>query len=176
MASLRADGTHVVAAVVAEFAVHPREVDLAVGLAVERDIGDGDDAGARQATMAHQPPKRRPREQLEADERADGIARQPEDRGALETPEGEWLGRFDRDLHPGHVGDPAEHRLDHVVVAHRHATARHDRVAVDRRRAQHPLELDLVVADHTEIDHLTSALGQQRGQHRLVALADLTEL
>ena len=53
---------------------------------------------------------------------------------AVERAERKRLGRLDRDLHPGHVGDPSEHGLDDVVVAHPHAAARHDRVA---RRPPH---------------------------------------
>ena len=40
-------------------------------------------------------------------------------------------------------------------------------------RAQDPLELGLVVADRAEVDHLTPGLGEQPGEHRAVALADL---
>ncbi len=57
----------------------------------------------------------------------------------VEQPERERLGRLDRDLHPAHVGDPRQHRLHHVVVAHADAAAGDDGVARRRRpRAASP--------------------------------------
>ena len=104
--------------------------------------------------------------QLEADQRAHRVAGQPEHRHATvargEQPEGERLGRLDRDLHPAHVGDPRQHRLDHVVVAHADPAAGDDGVARCRRLAQHGLERRLVVADDAEVDGLAAGLGDQR--------------
>ena len=87
--------------------------------------------------------------------------------------EGERLGRLDRDLQPVHVGDPAEDRLDHVVVAHAHAAAGDDGVVAGRGVAQHGLELGLVVGhDAAGVDDAAGG-GQQRRQHGRVALPDL---
>ena len=93
----------------------------------------------------------------------------------VEPTERERLGRFDRDLHPGHVGDPTEHRLHDVVVAHRHSAARHDGITVGRCGTEHAFQLRLVVTHDPEVDNVAPGLGEQGGEHRLVALANLSD-
>ena len=94
-------------------------------------------------------------------------------RAAVEQAEGERLGRLDGDLHPLHVGDPPEHRLDDVVVAHAHAAARDDGVALGRGVAQHaPPAPPRRRGRPRSIDD-APGLGEQRREHRQVALADL---
>ena len=70
-----------------------------------------------------------------------GIAGQPEHRrAASERAERERLGRLDRDLRPREPaagplrGEPFEHDLHVVEVAHRHRAARQERVALARPR------------------------------------------
>ena len=51
-----------------------------------------------------------------------------------------------------------------IPLTHRDPTARDDRIAVGSGRAQHPLQLDLVVADHPEVDDVAAGIGQESCQ------------
>ena len=125
-----ADDRHdVQPAVVAERGDDPNEVHLAVRPAAHAVVGDRQDPRAERVGVAHHPAQRRPGEHLEADQRAHRIARQAEHRHAVDRAEGERLGRLDRHLHPTHLGDPAEHGLDDVVVTHADPAAGDDGVA-----------------------------------------------
>ena len=94
-----------------------------------------------------------------------GLPGRPKIRGAVDRAERERLGRLDRDLHPRHVGDAAEHGLDDVVVAHADATTRDDRVALDRSLTEHSFEAGLVVADGAHVVDVAARIAQQAGQH-----------
>ena len=123
--------------------------------------------------MTHHAPQRRPGEQLEADDRRHGVAGEAEHRGAVEHPEREGLRRFDRDLHPSHVGDVREDGLHHVVVAHADAAARDDGVALGGSLTEHCLQRRLIVGHDAEVDRGAAGLSDGADEHRLVALPDL---
>ena len=82
MTPLRADGTNVDSPVRSTRGEHPLEMNLAIGLSHQVDIGDRRHSGAilQFGTEARHLAQGRTCEKFVADERADGIARQSEHR------------------------------------------------------------------------------------------------
>ena len=116
------------------------------------------DLGPTHVRVAHHPPQRGTREELEAHERRHRVARQPEHRHAPHDAERERLRRLDRDLAPLERAEPVERGLHVVVVADRHAAAREDGVAADRAPARAYATMRvLVVARDAEVDGSTPA-------------------
>ena len=122
------------AAVGAERGEHPHVVDLAVGPAGQAVVGDRVAPSGGRATVW--PTIRRSAGRASSSKLTSeltGLPGRPNTgtagRRRGEQTERERLGRLDRDLHPAHVGDPRQHRLHDVVVAHADAAAGDDGVA-----------------------------------------------
>ena len=145
--------------------------------AAEIDVGDTDAAASASATDAPIIERSAGRAIIsKLTIELTGLPGSPKIGVPLDRAEGERLGRLDGDLHPVHVGDPTEHGLHHVVVAHADPAARDDRVTASGGLAQRRLERVLVVADRAEVDDVAAGLVEHRGEHRPVALADLSGL
>ena len=180
MTALSTDGPHVNPAIVTEGSEHPHVVGLAIESAGQTVVGNGSNRRPVDGCMPHHLAQRWPGQQFEADERADRVAGQSEDGNVLrarrEQTERERLGRLDGYLHPLHVGNARQHRLDHVVVAHADAAAGDDCIAARRSAVEHFLQHRLVVAHDSEVDGLATRVAHCSQQHGAVALANLARL
>ena len=123
----------------------PGEVDLAVGPAAQGLVDHGEDRGPVEVGVGVPGHAAQPGagEQLEAHHRRHRVAGQAEHRNGVavrtgDRPERQRLGRLDRDLHPAHVADAVEHDLHEVEVAHAHAAAGDEGVAVADAVARGP--------------------------------------
>ena len=147
---------------------------LAVGPAAQRLVRDRLDRGPERVGVPHHPAERGSSEELEGDHRRHRVAGQAEHRLARDDPEGQGLGRLDRHLPPLHGAQPVEHHLDVVEVAHAHAAARDQRVALGQALLERRGDGGFIVGDDAEVDGVAARLVHHRDKRRPVGVADLT--
>ena len=123
--------------------------------------------------MPLQAAERRPHVDVEADERRDGVPREPEDEPMRVSPEDERFAGLLRDL-PEQTLDPdgCQLLLHEIEVADRHAPAGEEHVGAERRRERLPDHMGLIPHDGQD-DRLAARLAHRGGERVGVRVDDL---